>query len=122
MVKWWDRFWGAVWMLGSVWIAYQTARWFSDMERAAPAELGGLRYGLIAFAFLFGLLVGAFLLSIVVLGLTAGGEWLLARLGRPLPRPAREGAAARPAGAPAPAAPDTTAASTDTTLAESASN
>lgn len=123
VVKWWDRFWGAVWMLGSVWIAYQTARWFNAMERAAPAELGVLRYGLLAFAFLFGLLVGAFLLSIAVIGLTTGCEWLLARLGKPLPRPAREAGAAQPAdGAPVPAAPGASSPATDAALAESASD
>ena len=24
MVKWWDRFWGAVWVVGSAWIGYAT--------------------------------------------------------------------------------------------------
>lgn len=85
MIKWWDRFWGAVWMVGSLLIAYRTARWFAD--NAAPADLGGLRYGLIAFSGLFGLLVGAFCLSLAVIGITSGIEYLFARAGHPL-RPA----------------------------------
>lgn len=89
MVKWWDRFWGLVWIAGSIWIAYLTARWISDLERAAPADLGGLRYGLIGSAFIFGLLVGALLLSLLVIGFTTGLEWVAAKLGRPFDRPAR---------------------------------
>lgn len=85
MVKWWDRFWGAVWMVGSGVIAYLTARWFAT--NAAPADLGGLRYGLIAFAGLFGLLVGALLLSIATIGIMSAVEGLLARAGRPVRRP-----------------------------------
>ena len=84
MVKWWDRFWGAVWMIGSVATAYLTARWFAI--NASPADLGGLRYGLIAFSGLFGLLVGAFLLSIATIGIMGGIEALLARAGRPVRR------------------------------------
>lgn len=102
MVKWWDRFWGAVWMLGSLGTAYLTGRWFAD--HAAPADLGGLRYGLIAFSGLFGLLVGAFLLSIAVIGVTTGIEWLLARAGFPL-RPSVSLAIGEPA-APQPEAQD----------------
>lgn len=107
MVKWWDRLWGAVWMVGSLLIAYRTARWFAD--HAAPADLGGLRYGLIAFSGLFGLLVGAFCLSLAVIGVTSGIEYLLARAGHPL-RPAQASSdtpivaiveEAEPAGAPA---------------------
>jgi hypothetical protein len=82
VVKWWDRFWGAVWMVGSAATAYLTGRWFA--ENAAPADLGGLRYGLIVFSGLFGLLVGAFVLSLAVIGITTGVEWLLARAGHPL--------------------------------------
>ena len=85
MVKWWDRFWGAVWMVGSGVVAYLTARWFAT--NAAPADLGGLRYGLIAFAGLFGLLVGALLLSIATIGIMSAVEGLLARAGRPVRRP-----------------------------------
>ena len=85
MIKWWDRFWGAVWMLGSLVVAYLTARWFAT--NAAPADLGGLRYGLIAFAGLFGLLVGALLLSIASIGIMTGVEALLARAGHPVRRP-----------------------------------
>ena len=85
MVKWWDRLWGAVWMIGSVVVAYLTARWFA--AHAAPADLGGLRYGLIVFAGLFGLLVGAFLLSVATIGITSGIEALFARAGHPFRRP-----------------------------------
>ena len=85
LVKWWDRFWGAVWMVGSILIAYLTGRWFAD--NAAPLDLGGLRYGLIVFSGLFGLLVGAFCLSIVVIGITSGIEYLFARAGYPLRPP-----------------------------------
>ena len=107
VVKWWDRFWGAVWMVGSVLIAYLTGRWFA--ANAAPADLGGLRYGLIASSGLFGLLVGAFCLSLAIIGITSGIEYLLARWGHPLrpPQPTifaieSEGpSAAAPADAPA---------------------
>ena len=85
MAKWWDRFWGAVWMVGSVLIAYLTGRWIA--VNSAPADLGSLRYGLIAFSSLFGLLVGAFCLSIAVIGITSGIEYLLARWGYPLRPP-----------------------------------
>ncbi len=85
VVKWWDRFWGAVWIIGSLAVAYLTARWFAT--NAAPADLGGLRYGLIAFSGLFGLLVGALLLSIASIGIMSGVEALLARAGYPLERP-----------------------------------
>ena len=85
LVLWWDRCWGAIWLLGSVWIAYLTARWFA--QHATPSDLGALRWGLIAFAALFGLLLGMFGLSLAVIGITSGLEKLLARLGRPLPRP-----------------------------------
>jgi hypothetical protein len=85
VVKWWDRFWGAVWMVGSVWIAYSTGRWMA--ANSAPADLGGLRYGLIAFSSLFGLLVGAFCLSLAVIGITTGIEYLFARAGFPLRPP-----------------------------------
>lgn len=87
-IKWWDRFWGAVWMVGSAWVAYATGRWFAD--NASPADLGGLRYGLIAFSGLFGLLVGAFCLSLLVIGITSGIEYLFARAGHPLRPPAAE--------------------------------
>lgn len=86
MVKWWDRFWGAVWSIGSLAIAYFTGRWFA--HNAAPADLGGLRYGLIAFAALFGWLVGAFCLSMLVIGITSGLERGFAKLGHPFVRPA----------------------------------
>ncbi len=85
MVKWWDWFWGAVWMIGSALTAYLTARWFAI--NAAPADLGVLRYGLVAFSGLFGLLIGAFCLSIAIIGITSGIEWLLARWGFPLRPP-----------------------------------
>ena len=42
MVKWWDRFWGAAWVVGSAWIGYETARWFA--LNATPSDLGPLRY------------------------------------------------------------------------------
>lgn len=110
VVRWWDRLWGAAWLLGSLWFAYLTARWFAAV--AAPANLGALHYGLVAFAALFGLLVGMFLLSAAVIALTTGLEWLFARLGHPLPRPARAGVppdprlGATPTGAGAPPGPD----------------
>jgi hypothetical protein len=85
LVIWWDRFWGAVWLFGSIWVAYLTARWFA--EHATPSDLGALRWGLIAFAAIFGLLIGMFGLSLAVIGITSGLEKLLARLGWPLPRP-----------------------------------
>jgi hypothetical protein len=85
VVKWWDRFWGAAWMVGSAGAAYLTARWFAI--NATPSDLGGLRYGLIVFSGLFGLLVGAFCLSILVIGITTGVERLLARAGYPLRPP-----------------------------------
>lgn len=90
LVKWWDRFWGAVWMVGSLLIAYLTGRWFA--ENAAPVDLGGLRYGLIVFSGLFGLLLGAFCLSLAVIGITSGIEYLFARAGYPLrpPQPTEE--------------------------------
>src|SRR4051812_19297263 len=99
VVKWWDRFWGAVWMVGSAAAAYLTGRWFA--ENAAPADLGGLRYGLIVFSGLFGLLVGAFVLSLAVIGITSGVEWLLARAGHPL-RPLAASPLAIAPDAPAP--------------------
>jgi hypothetical protein len=86
VVKWWDRFWGAAWMVGSAAVAYLTGRWFA--ENAAPADLGALRYGLIVFSALFGLLVGAFVLSLTVIGITTGIEWLFARAGHPMRPPA----------------------------------
>ena len=92
-VRWWDRLWGAVWVLGSLWAAYQTARWFA--LNAAPADLGPLRYALVAFAFLFGLLIGMALLSLAIIGVTVGLERLFARLGHPMRRPEQ------PAGVPA---------------------
>ena len=82
MVKWWDRLWGAVWVVGSAWIAYRVAAWFA--AQAAPADLGVVRYGLIALAFFFGLLTGQFGLSVAIIAVTAGVERLCARLGRPL--------------------------------------
>jgi hypothetical protein len=85
VVKWWDRFWGAAWMVGSAAIAYATGRWMA--ANAAPEALGGLRYGLIAFTGLFGLLVGAFCLSVAIIGITTGIEYLLARWGYPLRPP-----------------------------------
>ena len=92
-VKWWDRLWGAVWVLGSLWVAYATARWFA--LNASPPDLGPLRYALVAFAFVFGLLIGMALLSLAIIGVTVGLERLFARLGYPMPRPDR------PAGSPA---------------------
>jgi len=86
VIKWWDWFWGAVWMIGSAYIAYLTGRWFAT--NASPADLGVLRYGLIAFSGLFGLLVGAFCLSIAIIGITSGIEWAFARLGHPMRPPA----------------------------------
>lgn len=107
MVKWWDRFWGAVWIVGSGVIAYLTARWFAT--NASPSDLGGLRYGLIAFSGLFGLLVGAFLLSLAIIGIMGGIEALLARAGRPVRRPVPAdngaGVAGRESGDGAPVAP-----------------
>jgi hypothetical protein len=89
VVKWWDRFWSVIWFVGSGLAAYWTARWFA--VNASPADLGGLRYGLIAFSGLFGLLIGAFLTSIAVIGLTSGIEALFARAGHPFRRPPLEG-------------------------------
>jgi hypothetical protein len=86
VIKWWDWFWGAVWMIGSAFTAYLTGRWFA--HNASPADLGALRYGLIAFSGLFGLLVGAFCLSIAIIGITTGIEWIFARLGYPMRPPA----------------------------------
>jgi hypothetical protein len=88
VVKWWDRFWSAVWMIGSAVCAYVAGRWVA--VNASPADLGGLRYGLIAFSGLFGLLVGAFCLSIAVIAVTTGLEWLFAKAGHPFHRPAPE--------------------------------
>lgn len=85
MVKWWDRFWGALWSIGSAAIAYKTARWFG--ANASPADLGPLRYGLIGFAFLFGLLVGMGVLSLLTIALMVVFERLLALLGYPMHRP-----------------------------------
>lgn len=85
MAKWWDRFWGAVWVVGSVLIAYATGRWMA--ANSAPADLGSLRYPLIAVSSLFGLLVGSFCLSLAVIGVTTGIEYLLARAGFPLRPP-----------------------------------
>jgi hypothetical protein len=99
VVKWWDRFWGAVWMVGSAAVAYLTGRWFA--QNAAPADLGGLRYGLIVFSGLFGLLVGAFVLSLTVIGITTGVEWLFARAGHPM-RPLAPSPLAIAPDAPAP--------------------
>lgn len=82
MAKWWDRFWGAVWTIGSVVVAYGTARWFA--LHASPSNLGALRYPLLVFAFLFGLLVGMAALSAVIIGVTMGLERLFAALGLPL--------------------------------------
>ncbi|MGN6812261.1 MAG: hypothetical protein ACTHMP_15435 [Thermomicrobiales bacterium] len=112
MVKWWDRFWGAVWSVGSLAIAYFTGRWFA--HNAAPADLGGLRYGLIVFATLFGWLVGAFCLSMVVIGITSGLERIFAKLGHPFVRPplsATEALAGMRTGAAPPAASDATTSS-----------
>lgn len=103
MVKWWDRLWGAVWIVGSIAAAYLTGRWFA--QHAAPADLGALRYGLVAFSALFGLLVGALLLSIAVIGVTSGIEWLLKRAGYPLrPEPIADPARADDPAADEPAA------------------
>lgn len=96
MVKWWDWFWGAVWIIGSALTAYLTARWFAI--NAAPADLGVLRYGLVAFSGLFGLLLGAFVLSVAIIGITSGSEWLLARWGYPLRPPPTESADTTTAG------------------------
>lgn len=85
MAKWWDRFWGAVWVVGSLWIAYATGRWMA--VNSAPADLGSLRYPLIVVSSLFGLLVGSFCLSLAVIGVTTGIEYLLARAGFPLRPP-----------------------------------
>ncbi|HEX5505889.1 MAG TPA: hypothetical protein VFW96_24945 [Thermomicrobiales bacterium] len=82
MAKWWDRFWGAVWTIGSFVVAYETARWFA--LHASPPYLGALRYPLLVFAFLFGLLVGMAVLSAVIIGVTMGLERLFAALGLPL--------------------------------------
>jgi len=92
VVKWWDRFWSVAWFVGSGAIAYWTARWFA--ANASPADLGNLRYGLIAFSGLFGLLVGAFLTSIAVIAITSGIEALFARAGHPFRRPPLEEEAA----------------------------
>lgn len=115
MVKWWDRFWSAVWFLGSLAIAYLTARWFAT--NAAPADLGGLRYGLIVFSGIFGLLIGALVISIVSIGIMTGVEALLARAGHPVQRPqptssglriAQRGRAEEPQGAATDEAPTPT--------------
>jgi hypothetical protein len=90
-------------MVGSVLIAYLTGRWIA--ENSAPADLGGLRYGLIAFSGLFGLLVGAFCVSLAVIGITTGIEYLLARAGYPL-RPPQPTIVAIGPDEPAPDAPD----------------
>lgn len=100
MAKWWDRFWGAVWTIGSVVVAYETARWFS--LHASPSNLGALRYPLLVFAFLFGLLVGMAALSAVIIGVTMGLERLFAALGLPLRQlqplhPGRPGQVVEPA-------------------------
>lgn len=85
MVKWWDRFWGALWALGSAYIAFETARWFAT--NASPADLGPLRYGLIVFAFLFGLLLGMAVLSLLTIGIMVVLERLAGALGHPFNRP-----------------------------------
>lgn len=85
MVKWWDRFWGALWAIGSAYIAFKTARWFAT--NASPADLGPLRYGLIAFAFLFGLLLGMAVLSLLTIGIMVALERLASALGHPFNRP-----------------------------------
>ena len=118
-VKWWDRFWGAVWVLGSAGVAYWTARWFA--LNAARPGLGPLRYGLVAFAFLFGLLVGMALLSLAIIGLTVVLERLFARLGVPVVRPGRPAAqaeVARPAAVEAPPARADASLGPDTSPAE----
>ena len=87
VVKWWDRFWGVVWFVGSVWIGYLAARYV--LLNATPAYLGAFgRYTLIAFAFLTAMLIGMAILSLAVMGVTIGLERLFVRLGRPLRRPA----------------------------------
>lgn len=96
LARWWDRFWGGLWVAGSLWIAYQTARWFA--ANASPAALGPLRYGLIVFAFLFGLLVGMAVLSLAIIAVTVALEWLLSKLGHPLRPPAPDERAAPEAG------------------------
>ena len=111
-VKWWDRFWGAVWVLGSLWVAYQTARWFA--LNASPADLGPLRYALVAFAFVFGLLIGMALLSLAIIGVTVGLERLFARLGLVVRRPDRSDAVA--VAGDLPATPASSAARSDTPL------
>jgi hypothetical protein len=85
VVKWWERFWGLVWMVGTLAIAYVTARWMA--ANAAPLDLGSLRYGLIGTAGLFGLLLGALTVSLIVIGLMSLLERLLARAGYPLRPP-----------------------------------
>ncbi|HET8632158.1 MAG TPA: hypothetical protein VFL91_32430 [Thermomicrobiales bacterium] len=82
VAKWWDRFWGAVWTIGSLFAAFKTAQWFA--HNAAPSDLGALRYPLLVFAFLFGLLVAMAILSAVIIGVTIGLERLFAALGLPL--------------------------------------
>jgi hypothetical protein len=82
VAKWWDRFWGAVWTIGSFFAAFKTAQWFA--HNAAPSNLGALRYPLLVFAFLFGLLVAMAILSAVIIGVTIGLERLFAALGLPL--------------------------------------
>lgn len=85
VVKWWDRFWGALWAIGSAYIAFKTARWFAT--NASPADLGPLRYGLIGFAFLFGLLLGMAVLSLLTIGIMVALERLASALGHPFNRP-----------------------------------
>ena len=105
MVKWWERFWGLVWMIGTVAIAYAAGRWMA--ANAAPLDLGSLRYGLIGAAALFGLLLGALTVSLIVIGLMSLLERGFARLGynlRPAGLPPLEGAASATDPA-APAAP-----------------
>lgn len=101
MVKWWDRFWGALWAIGSAYIAFRTARWFAT--NASPADLGPLRYGLIVFAFLFGLLLGMAVLSLLTIGIMVVLERLAGALGHPFnrPVPATSGLLIAPRRAPA---------------------
>ncbi len=86
VIKWWERFWGAVWIIGSMGTAYWAARWMA--LNAAPVDLGAFRYGLIAFSGLLGWLVGAFVLSLTTIAIMSGLEFLLARVGINLRPPA----------------------------------
>lgn len=106
MLKWWERFWAALWFAGSALVAYLTAQWWA--EHAMPSNLGYQRYGLLVFAGLLGWLVGALLFSIAIVLLMTVLEFILARFGLrlrpPAPPPAEAEAATEAAASPLPPA------------------